>query len=87
MAFLGQHFSFWVSRPSVGGDFIAGLSLFIIVIVAGIFTAGIGALVASLFCAFFYNPKYAEKLLGKGYEFVGTADEISKAKQALFIKN
>jgi hypothetical protein len=57
------------------GDIIIGL----IVIVLGLLTWWI----AGIIWAFFYNKQYTLKLIEKGYEFVGTDEEIAAAKAAL----
>lgn len=69
------------------GDFLTFLGLFAVMFVIGLSTGGIGGFAASLAWAFIYNSYYTKKLLEKGYEFIGTDDEIAKAKKALNIFN
>jgi len=69
------------------GDFITFLGLFAVIFVIALVTAGIGGFIASLVWAFVYNSYYTKKLLEKGYEFVGTDDEVAAAKRALKIAN
>ena len=51
------------------GDFLTFLGLFVVMIILGIWTYGIGAAIAEFTWAFFYNGYYTRKLLERGYEF------------------
>lgn len=57
------------------GDIVTG----IIVIILGIMTFQI----TSVIWAFVYNKKYTISLLEKGYEFIGSDEEIQRAKLAI----
>ena len=61
------------------GDFITFIGGFFVLGILGIFTFGIGAAVAMLVWAFFYNKYYTRRLLEQGYEF---ADEDVNVRQA-----
>jgi hypothetical protein len=67
------------------GDFMTFIGGFIVVAILVFATAGIGAWIAMLIWAFFYNSYYTKNLLEKGYVFDAQVDEIAKANAALNI--
>ena len=67
------------------GDFATFIGAFVIFLILAIFTAGIGALIASIVWAFKYNKYYTSKLLERGYEFSDTPQKVAIAKQYLGI--
>lgn len=69
----------------IRGDFTSGLIITVVVVVFGILTAGLGALVVGLIWAFIYNKRYTQKLLESGYEFYDAPERVTLAKQALGI--
>lgn len=64
-------------------DFFTFIGGFIILILVGIITYGIGSAVAMVLWAFFYNKYYTSKLLEKGYVFSDSPERVAKACTAL----
>lgn len=58
------------------GDFLTFIGVFVILLIVGVFTAGIGAWVAMIIWSFMYNKHYTTKLIEKGYIF-SDAEEIN----------
>ena len=65
------------------GDFLSFIGGFVVSVIIGLFTFGIGALFIGLIWAFAYNNYYTRKLLERGYAFAGTESENSLAASAL----
>lgn len=65
------------------GDFVTFIGLFVVILILGIMTFGIGGFVAMFLWAFMYNGYYTKKLLEAGYEFTGTPEEIMAAQKKL----
>lgn len=61
--------------PLFRGDFKWGIIIFGFDILLGMFSFGIGALLANLCFCFFYNRLYINDLLGKGYKPATEVDE------------
>lgn len=64
-------------------DFLTFIGGFVILLILGLFTAGIGSLVAMLVWAFMYNKYYTRKLVEKGYILADTPELNAQAAQAL----
>jgi hypothetical protein len=65
------------------GDFITFIGGFVVLAILGIVTVGVGAAVAMLIWAFFYNRYYTRRLLEQGYEFADSETKTSEAKLRL----
>lgn len=65
------------------GDFFTFIGVFVVLIITGLVTFGIGAWIEMFIWAFFYNGFYTKKLLEAGYEFTGTAEQIRAAQTEL----
>lgn len=61
-------------------DFITFMGGFVVMLIVGIFTLGIGAWVAMFVWAFFYNKYYTRKLLERGYVFADSEGTTAEAK-------
>jgi len=74
-------FGFW---PALfRADFLTFIGGFVVLVLIGIFTFGIGSVVAMFVWAFFYNKYYTRKLLEKGYAFADSDGVTSEAKASL----
>jgi uncharacterized membrane protein (Fun14 family) len=67
------------------GDFITFIGGFIIAVIIGIVTLGVGAFLISLVWAFMYNKYYTRKLLERGYQLAGSKFDNALAASALGI--
>jgi hypothetical protein len=67
------------------GDFITFIGGFVISVIIGIFTLGIGTLFIGIAWGFMYNKYYTRKLLERGYAFAGTESENTSAAAAIGI--
>ena len=67
------------------GDFITFIGGFVIAVIIGLMTAGIGALLIGVVWAFMYNKYYTRKLIERGYAFAGSESENSLAAASLGI--
>ena len=65
------------------GDFITFIGGFVVLAILGIVTVGIGAGLAMLIWAFFYNRYYTRRLLEQGYEFADSEAKVAEAKRRL----
>ena len=65
------------------GDFITFIGFFVIALIVGLVTAGLGGIVMNIAWAFMYNGYYTKKLLEKGFVFDASEVEIATAKNAL----
>lgn len=65
------------------GDFITFLGGFVISMIIGLVTAGIGFLVIGVIWAFMYNKYYTRKLLERGYVLSDSEDVNRQAAEAL----
>lgn len=54
---------------------------FIVALVVGSFTVGIGAIIVWLICAFKANKALQERYLSKGWEYLGYEDELNKKRE------
>jgi hypothetical protein len=68
------------------GDFLTFVGTFVVLFFLGLVTAGIGTFIGMFLWAFFYNSYYTKKLLEKGYEFAGTAEQNAEAAKVLEIQ-
>ncbi|UYH51759.1 hypothetical protein N5W20_02505 [Candidatus Kirkpatrickella diaphorinae] len=66
-------------------DFLTFIGSFVILVIIGLCTYGIGLLLVSLIWAFMYNKYYCRKLLEKGYVLAGAPNENILAASALGI--
>jgi hypothetical protein len=67
------------------GDFLTFIGGVVVVVIVAFATAGVGAWIAMVIWAFFYNSYYTKKLLEKGYGFDASLEETRNAKSALGI--
>ena len=67
------------------GDFVTFIGGFVVSVIIGIFTFGIGTLFISLVWSFMYNKYYTRKLLERGYVFAGTESENALAASGVGI--
>ncbi len=67
------------------GDYMTFIGGFVVQMIIGVFTFGIGALVASIVWAFIYNKYYTTKLMERGYALDDTESNVSAAKMAFGI--
>ena len=65
------------------GDFLTFIGGFVVLVILGILTVGIGSGIAMFIWAFFYNGYYSRRLLERGYEFVGSDPNVVEAKLKL----
>jgi len=64
-------------------DFITFIGGFVVSVIIGIFTWGIGALFINLIWAFMYNKFYTRKLIERGYVLAGSEADNTLAASAL----
>ncbi|NLH79524.1 MAG: hypothetical protein GX458_01595 [Phyllobacteriaceae bacterium] len=67
------------------GDYMTFIGGFVIQIILGAFTFGLGAIIASIVWAFIYNKYYTTKLLERGYVFDDSEQTVTGAKLAFGI--
>ena len=65
------------------GDFLTFIGLFVILVIVGAFTAGIGGWVAVIIWSFMYNKYYTTKLIEKGYAFSDSEEMNASAAVAV----
>ena len=65
------------------GDFITFIGGFVVSVIIGIFTLGIGTFFIGLTWAFMYNKYYTRKLLERGYVFAGQDSDNALAAAAI----
>ena len=65
------------------GDFITFIGGFVVSVIIGVFTLGIGTLFIGLVWSFMYNKYYTRKLFERGYIFAGTESENLLAAAAI----
>lgn len=74
-------FGFW---PALfRADFLTFIGGFVVLVLVGIFTLGLGSVIAMIVWAFFYNKFYTRKLLEKGYTFADSDGVVAEAKGRL----
>jgi len=74
-------FGFW---PALfRSDFITFIGGFVVLVLLGVFTFGIGSAIAMFVWAFLYNKYYTRKLLERGYTFVDSDGATTEAKLRL----
>ena len=74
---------FFGSFPALfRGDFLTFMGFFVIYVILVVTTFGIGAFVACVAWAFFYNGYYTKKLLERGYVFsdVETVNNLARMR-------
>ncbi|AIR61100.1 hypothetical protein RJE46_18110 [Cedecea neteri] len=64
-------------------DFITFIGIFVVLLILGVFTAGIGSMIAMIVWAFMYNKYYTVNLVKKGFAFAGTHTENQVAASRL----
>ncbi len=69
--------------PLFRADFLTFIGAFVILVILGGLTFGIGSGIASLIWAFMYNRYYTRRLLERGYQFGGSDSENAKAASKL----
>ena len=67
------------------GDFITFIGGFVVSVIIGVMTFGIGALFIGLIWAFMYNKYYTRKLIERGYALAGSEGDNTIAASALGI--
>jgi uncharacterized membrane protein YjjP (DUF1212 family) len=67
------------------GDFITFIGAFVISVIIGIMTFGVGAFFVGVVWAFMYNKYYTRKLLERGYVLAGSEADNTLAAAALGI--
>jgi hypothetical protein len=67
------------------GDFITFIGGFVITVIIGLVTAGIGAFFVGIVWAFMYNKYYTRKLIERGYALAGSDADNTLAASALGI--
>ena len=67
------------------GDFVTFIGGFVVLLILGILTAGIGSWIAMIVWAFMYNKYYTRKLIEKGYVLSDTPELNEKAANELGI--
>jgi len=67
------------------GDFITFIGGFVISVIIGIMTLGVGAFFVGVVWAFMYNKYYTRKLLERGYVLAGSEADNTLAASALGI--
>jgi len=65
------------------GDFVTFIGGFVISVIIGLITLGIGAFFIGLIWAFMYNKYYTRKLLERGYVLAGSEGDNALAASAL----
>ncbi|QJE73786.1 hypothetical protein HHL28_12390 [Aerophototrophica crusticola] len=65
------------------GDFLTFIGAFVIIVILGALTFGIGSFIAMIVWAFLYNSYYTKRLLEKGYVFADSEGVVAEAKQQL----
>jgi hypothetical protein len=65
------------------GDFITFIGGFVVSVIIGVVTAGVGALFIGLVWAFMYNKYYTRKLIERGYALAGSDGDNTRAAAAL----
>jgi hypothetical protein len=68
------------------GDFLTFIGIFVVLILLGIITFGIGTFCGMFIWAFFYNGYYTKRLLEKGYELAGTTLQNEDAAKVLGVR-
>jgi len=68
------------------GDFLTFIGIFVVLLLLGIVTFGIGTFFAMFIWAFFYNGYYTKRLLEKGYELAGSTLQNESAAKALGVR-
>lgn len=63
------------------GDFITFIGVFVVLIILGVISFGIGAFIAMIVWSFLYNKYYTRKLIEKGYQFDDTPELNKTAEQ------
>ncbi|TFW32112.1 hypothetical protein [Massilia horti] len=67
------------------GDYITFIGGFVVSVIIGIMTLGIGAFFIGLVWSFMYNKYYTRKLLERGYVLAGSDADNTMAASALGI--
>lgn len=67
------------------GDFICFIGGFVVLVILGVMTAGIGSGIAMFIWAFFYNSWYTKRLLERGYVLNDTDQMNQEARFRLRI--
>lgn len=67
------------------GDYMTFIGGFVIQLILAVFTAGIGAVIASIVWAFIFNKHYTTRLLERGYVFDDAEQTVQGARLAFGI--
>lgn len=68
-------------------DFVTFIGGFVIYVILGAFTFGIGSFIAAFVWAFMYNKYYTRRLLERGYVFADNDTNTTQAKLALGVSS
>lgn len=86
--FIGYSWTtlFFGSFPALfRGDFITFIGVFVVLVILGVITAGVGTFIAMIAWSFLYNKYYTRKLIEKGYQFDDTPELNKAGEEALGI--
>ena len=67
------------------GDFVTFIGAFVVLVILGVFTFGIGFGLAMFVWAFLYNGYYTRRLLERGYVLADSDSVMAEAKMRLRI--
>ena len=77
---------FFGSFPALfRGDYITFIGVFVVLVILGVLSFGIGAFLAMIVLSFIYNKYYTRKLIEKGYQFNDTPELNKVGEHALGI--
>ncbi|MGX4990654.1 hypothetical protein [Enterobacter kobei] len=68
------------------GDYSTFIGVFVVCVILGMVTAGIGSCIAMFVWAFMYNKYYTNKPIAKGFRLAGSQAENVKAASKLGIR-
>ena len=76
----GQRFFFGSFPALFRGDYLTFIGVFVVLVILGVLSVGIGTFIAMIVWSFIYNKYYTRKLIEKGYQFDDTP-ELNKVGQ------
>ena len=77
---------FFGSFPALfRGDYITFIGVFVVLVILGVLSLGIGTFLAMIVWSFIYNKYYTRKLIEKGYQFNDTPELNKVGEHALGI--
>lgn len=78
-------FIFGFSLPCSGGGFMTFIVGFVVTVIVGLVTAGVGEILVNIFWTFMYNKYYRRKLMEPGHVFNSGDKENGISASALGI--